>query len=79
MASVLQAITATVLLLSCTGLVRCTGAEEAMMKLIDCQRLGMDAYRECYKDMPLKWKVCHDFYVWEYDYSKHLYVVCTET
>ncbi|KAI0234513.1 hypothetical protein LSAT2_015215 [Lamellibrachia satsuma] len=56
-----------------TRLARAISEEDALIKLIDCQRDSMKTFDECSKDLPHLWKMCHDLYVWSYNYCKRMF------
>ncbi|KAI0234512.1 hypothetical protein LSAT2_015214 [Lamellibrachia satsuma] len=54
-----------------TRLARAISEEDALVKLIDCQRDCMKTFQECNENLPHLWKMCHDLYVWAYNHCKH--------
>ena len=66
-------VAAVVVLLTWTRLARGISDEDASEKLISCQQKCIKTFEECAKELPHMWKMCHDLYVWAYNYCKLMF------
>lgn len=63
-------VAALTVLLAWAGLVRGIGEDLAMDMLVACQGRCIKAYDDCCTKSPIKWRVCHDLFVWCDNYCK---------
>ena len=57
-------------LLAWAGFVRGISKDVAIEKLYGCRIRCAKTYEECYTKAAVRWRVCHDLYVWCDQYCK---------